>query len=550
MKTLDPSKRDKIIKGVAIGIASALMVVALGGMVLSRIATKRLHKALAEMPGIQIDFKTVNFSPILGDLKFRDVEIAINDSTNTSPRIEGHIAAIELERFSWKSLVRGEARAKRLVIRKPSAQVVLPGKKAVKKKAKKSTKKKDATTAMADSSFLKKVSLSELRVEKGKIGLKNQKNRLKVSAQGISFSFRDIGFLLAENRLEYNDSCYSLALDSLDFTDEKGLSRVKMGHMSTADAGPVKAKGLRLFSGASQEKVAEKMGKVAAMWYDVKLNNMVTSPVNIPRMIQNKRVEIDSISVSGPEIVLLQDDRYPPPIPYPTFQEGLNTIKMPLKIKRIDARVKAFTFIWETTNVNRGTFPMHDVRISINSASNARNNLMKMGIKSGNDKYGRLDLSLLIRNNQQESTQGTMKISGLDASRLDAFVRPLFGATAKANIHKIDCTFNGDKYKMTENFCMLYDNLTLTAWKDSSAPFKIVADNNKFVSFLANTAAANSNPSKPGKEPKRVEVTFERDPMTPYPSYIIQNLTMGMLRTVLPGGDVSKAKNRNKKNKK
>ena len=74
-----------------------------------------------------------------------------------------------------------------------------------------------------------------------------------------------------------------------------------------------------------------------------------------------------------------------------------------------------------------------------------------------------------------------------------------------------------------------------------------MAKNSGIISFLANLAVPNSNPSRPGKEPKKVEVTFERDPMVPYPAYIIQNLTMGMLHTVLPGGAVHKNKDTNKK---
>lgn len=534
MNTSDPSKRNKTVKKVLIGVAIAVAVVAVGGFVLSRVAAKKLHSALADIPGARIDFKGLSFSPILGNLEFRDVEIAIQDSTNAGPQIEGRIEAIKLERLSWKSLTHGEARAKRLVIREPEVQMVLAGKK--------KPEKKDTAGTSPDASFLKKVSLSELRVEKGNIGLDNSGNPMKVSAQGISCSVRDIGLLLAENQFVFNDSCYSFAVDSLDYIDPTGLSRIQMGRLTTTDAGPVKAHAMHLYNTVSQEQVAEKMGKVAAMWYDVTIDSLATSPLNIPRLVQSKRVEIDSIYLSGPVIVLFQDDRYPPAVPYATLQEGLNTLDMPLLIKRIDARVKAFTFIWETTHINRGTFPLHNLRLSISSVSNAPNNLMKMGLKSGSEKDGRLDFSLLIRNNKQESTQGTMKISGLDASRLDSFVRPLFGATAKADIQKIDCTFKGDKHQMTEDFCMLYDNLKLHAWNDTSAPYKIVSKNSGFVSFLANIAVASSNPTKPGKDPKTVEVTFERDPMTPYPAYIIQNLTMGMLRTVLPGGAVHKNK--------
>lgn len=538
MNTSDSTKRNKIIKRVLIGLAIFVAVVAVGGVVASRIAGKKLHKVLADIPGAKIDFKGVSFSPILGNLEFRDVEIAIADSTNSGPSIQGSIEAIKLERLSWKSLTHGEASAKRLVIREPEIQVVLAGK---------APEKKDTAAASPKASFLKKVSLSELRVEKGRIGLNDQKNPMKVSAQGINCSVQDLGFLLAENHLEYNDSCYHFALDSLDYIDPTGLSRIQMAHLATKDAGPVKTQALHLYNTVSQEQVAEKMGKVAAMWYDVMIDTLTTSPINIPRMVQNQNVEIDSIYLAGPDITLFQDDRYPPAVPYTTLQEGLNSLDIPLLIKRIEARSTALTFIWETTHINRGTFAMHNLRLAINSVSNAPNNLMKMGIKSGSDTHGRLDLSLLIRNNKQESTQGSMKISGLDAARLDSFIRPLFGATAKADIHKIDCNFKGDKYKMTEEFCMLYDNLNLHAWNDKTAPYKIVAKNSGIISFLANLAVPNSNPSRPGKEPKKVEVSFERDPMTPYPAYIIQNLTMGMLHTVLPGGAVHKNKDKNKK---
>ena len=538
MNTSDSTKRNKIIKRVLIGLAIVVAVVAVGGVVASRIAGKRLHKVLADIPGAKIDFKGVSFSPILGNLEFRDVEIAITDSTHAGPSIQGSIEAIKLERLSWKSLTHGEASAKRLVIRKPVVQLTLPEKKA---------EKKDTTEASPETSFLKKISLSELKMEKGEIGLRSQKDSTKVSAQGINFSIRDIGVQLPETKVEYNDSCYHFVIDSLDYIDAMGLSRIQMAHLATKDAGPVKTQGLHLYNTVPQEQVAERMGKVAAMWYDVMIDTLTTSPLNIPRLIQNQRVEIDSIYLAGPDITLFQDDRYPPAVPYTTLQEGLNTLDIPLLIKRIEARSTALTFIWETTHINRGTFAMHNLRLAINSVSNAPNNLMKMGIKSGSNKHGRLDLSLLIRNDKQESTQGTMKISGLDAARLDSFIRPLFGATAKADIHQIDGTFKGDKHQMTEQFCMLYDNLTLHAWNDKTAPFKLVAKNSGIISFLANLAVPNSNPSRPGKEPKKVEVTFERDPMVPYPAYIIQNLTMGMLHTVLPGGAVHKNKDKNKK---
>ena len=457
------------------------------------------------------------------------------DSHHTVPDVQGHIDAIRLERLRWRSLLKGEARLRRLVVRGPVARLVLPEKSAEKKPAE---VQQDSSAQTA--SFLKKVSLSELRVEKAQFGLRSRKDSLKVDVQEVGFSVRDISVLLAENSVEYNDSSYCFSLDSLDFTDELGLSRIRIGHLATCDAGPVEGLGIHLFNCVPMEELAERMGKVSSVWYDVKLDSLRTNPLNIPRLVKNQRVEIGSVHLSSPEMVLFQDDRYPPAVPYTTLQEGLNTLDLPLHVGKIDANIKLFTFIWETTHINRGTLPLHNVRVAISSVSNARDNVMGLSIRSGKKGTGALNLSTYIRNDRQESTHGELHIKDMDASRLDSFIRPLFGATVRADIHQIDGTFKGNKDQMTENFCMLYDGLSIKAWDDVDAPFKIMAQNSGAVTFLANLIVPNANPSKSGKEPKMVGVTFKRDPMQPYPVYLIQNLTMGMLRTVLPSGAIHK----------
>lgn len=539
-------------KKLLIGILVAVAVLVVGGIVTTKVAEHKLHKALADIPGAQIDFRKASLSPILGNLEFRDIKITLKDSTNTGPDVQGSIDAIKLKQLSWRRLMKGEAHAKSLVIRGPMAQLILPPAKPEEKKPaeeKTAEVKKDSTAQSAQDFFLKKVSLDELKIEKAKIGLRGQGDSLKVAAQDIAFSVRDISFLLADNSIGYNDSSYRFSLDSLDYIDAPGLNRIKVGHLATKDAGPIEGLDMHIYNCVPMEEVAVRMGKVAAMWYDVKLDSLCTSPINIPRLVKDQHVNIESVHIASPEIVIFQDDRYPPAVPYPTFQEGLNTLQMPLHIQQIDANIKLFTFIWETTHINRGTFPLHNVRLAVKSASNAQDNVMDMSIRSGDKTHGTLNLSFSTRNDKQETTRGKMLIKGLDASRLDPFVRPLFGATAKANIHQIDCTFKGNKHKMTEDFCMQYDNLAVQARDDANAPFKIVAKNSGVINFLANLVVPKSNPATPGKDPKRVEATFERNVMTPYPAYLIQNLTTGMLKTVLPGGAVHKGNNKDTKKK-
>ena len=531
---------NKTLKKALLCIVIVVAFFAVCDLILSRIATGQLRKALSDIPGAQIEFKKVNLALLAGNLAVEGVEITLIDSTLSEPLVEGRIEVIKLEGMSLLRLLKGEAHARRLLIRGPEAKLVLPPKQAQKNKKSTKVETADTTSTLSDSSFLKKVSLSELSLEKGKIDLSQLKGSMKLHTQNIECSVRDLGFVLAEKRVEYSDSCYRLSLDSLDFTDEMGLTRYQIGHLATANAGPLEALNLHLYNCVAKEVVAERMGKVAAVWFDAKLDSLQTSALNIPRMAKEQRINIASIRISGPDIVLMQDDRYPPAVPYPTFQEGLNSVNLPLSIQQIDARVDKFTFIWETTHVNRGTFPLHKLRLSVNSASNAQGNVMKMNIRSGQKSGGRMKLALSVRNDKSETTQGKLEIYDLDAGRLDPFIRPLFGATVKANMSQIVADFKGDKNQMTNDFCMLYDGLNIQAWDDKTAPYQFIAQNSGFVTFLANLIVPKSNPVADGQEPKCVEVTFKRDPLLPYPAYIIQNLTNGMLKTVLPGGAVHK----------
>ena len=517
-------------KSFFIGVAAAVAVVAIGSVAVNGIAGKKLRSALADIPGARVDFKKASVSLIGGNVELREVDFALADSTGVSPEVKGHVKALRLERVRWFRLLRGEADARCLLIREPDVQLVLQGGEAPEKE----------DTASAQKPFLKKVSLGELRIEKGAVGLRSLKDSTKVSAQGLDFSAREIGLAFPEGVLSYNDSTYSVALDSLDYIDAQGLSRILVGHMETADAGPVTAQAMHLYNCVGQEELAVRLGKVSAMWYDVKLDSLYVSPLNIPRLIGSEQVVVDSISLSGPSATILQDDRYAPAVPYATIQEGLNSVSWPLQIRKIDARLEDFTFLWEVTRKNRGVYPMKNVRMAVNSVSNAPGNVMKADLKSGNKGHSRLDMTLNIRNDKAESTWGRILVYNLDASKMDGFLRPLFGATAQAKIHKIDCNFKGDKHKMKEDFCMEYNKLKVKAWKDEYAPYRVVAKNSGAITFLANLALPKANPLAAGREPKRVAVEFSRDPMLPYPSYLIQNITMGALRTVLPGGRIHK----------
>ena len=517
-------------KSFFIGVAAVVAVVAIGSVAVDSIAGKKLRSALADIPGVRADFKKASISLIGGNVELREVDFALSDSTGVSPEVKGHVKALRLERVRWFRLLKGEAHAGRLLIRKPDVQLVLQGGETPRKE----------DTISAPESFLKKLSLGALQIEEGRLGLGSTKDSTKVSLQGLGFSVKEIALTPADGAFSFNDSLYRVSLDSLDYRDALGVSRIRAGHLETADAGPVTAQAMHLYSCVGQEDLAVRLGKISAMWYDVQLDSLYVSPLNIPRLVSSKQVSLDSISLKGSKAVILQDDRYAPAVPYATLQEGLNAVSLPLQIRKIEACLNDFTFLWEVTNKNRGVFAMENVRLDMNSVSNARGNVMEMRVQSGRKNRSRMDMNLFIRNDKAETTHGKMHIYDLDVSKMDGFLRPLFGATAQARIHKIESVFQGDKTQMKEDFCMEYEDLTVKVWKDEYAPYRVVAENSGTLTFVANLVLPKANPLYEGRSPKRVAVEFKRDPMLPYPSYLIQNITMGAMHTVLPGGRVHK----------
>ena len=166
---------NKILRKALLCLVIVVAFFTICDLVLSRIATGQLRKALADIPGAQIDFKRVSLTLPAGNLSVEGVELALVDSTLSEPLVEGRIEAIKLEGMSLFHLLKGEAHARRLLIRGPEARLTLPPKQAAKaRKSAKSGKtskasQNDTTQASPDSSFLNKVSLSELRLEKEKL---------------------------------------------------------------------------------------------------------------------------------------------------------------------------------------------------------------------------------------------------------------------------------------------------------------------------------------------------------------------------------------------
>ena len=528
-----------------VAIAAVGILAALGDGILSYFGERSLRSALSgTSESSRIEFGSFRLALLPGNVVLRDVEVESRDTTlSPAPGVLVHFDEIRLTGVRWLwALMGGDLQIGSLQLKHPQVSVDLPPKKAKAKRAQKSVPDpgRESADSAALTGLLKSLSLSRLQIRDGAVKLRGMGSSLRLETSNLDFLLRDLNYRLADSAFTCKQDSYRISLDSLDFTDEAGLSRVLAERIETVDAGPLEARGLRLYVPVPKEKLADRMGKVASMWYDVCLDRVKTNALNLPEMVRSDSIRLDSIRIEGSKAFICQDDRYPPAVPYPTIQEGVNAVSRPLHIGCIDLRLKQFTFQWVTENIACGELPMKNVRAIVRNVSNAPDNTMELFLNLGMGKGSSLALSLWTRNDKKEHIRGKVEAENLDISLLDPFLRPLFGITAECQVHRIDGSFSGDKRRAGGELCMLYDGLSVHAWEDS--PYQVISSTSGLINFFAPLVLPKSNPAREGAEPRRAEIRVERDPMVPYPAYLIQMLVDGMKNTLLPGGRVKKKK--------
>lgn len=532
-----PSKPIAIL--LVILLAGGLLA-AVGDGILSYFGARELRSALSEVPGARIEFGSLRLALLPGNVVLRDVKAESRDSSQASaPGILAQVDEIRLTGVQWlRALTRGELQVGSLHLKRPTLEVDLPSEKANSQEGQESVPAPEKADSAAPAGLLKALFLSEFQIREGTVRLRGLESSLRLETSRLDLSLRDLSYHLADSLFAFNQERYRILLDSLDFTDEAGLSRIQAGRIETADAGPLNLSDLRLSVPYPKRKLADRMGKVAVMWYDVSLDRLCTNALNLPQLIQGDSIRVDSVRIEGSKAFICQDDRYPPAVPYPTIQEGVNSLSLPLQIGCIDARLKEFTFEWVTEHIHSGELPMRNAHILIRNVSNAPDNTMEMFVNLGMGKGSSLALSLWTRNDRKEHIRGQVVAKNLDVSLLDPFLRPLFGITAECRVHQIDGSFSGDKHGTTGELCMLYDGLSVHAWEDS--PYQVISSTSGLINFFAPLVLPKANPSREGAEPSRAKIQVERDPMVPYPGYLVQMLVSGMKNTLLPGGKVKK----------
>ena len=91
-KVSETFKRSKALRVICLCVVIVAAVLAIGGIVVNKVAGNKLRSALANVPGVKIDFEGLNLSLLAGNLELTGVEVALPDT------------AEELARLVWENL--------------------------------------------------------------------------------------------------------------------------------------------------------------------------------------------------------------------------------------------------------------------------------------------------------------------------------------------------------------------------------------------------------------------------------------------------------------
>lgn len=358
-------------------------------------------------------------------------------------------------------------------------------------------------------------------------------SKLSISVDSVAVGLCGLGYNLRDSVICYSDSCYSLALLGVNVLTPDGLTRAKIRSLQTTNAGSVEAEGMRVWNCVEKTKFAEAKGNVPVIWTDTRIQRFTTSPVNVFHMVADKRLNINKVSVAASSSVVYKDVRYKAKEPYPMPQEVLSAISLPFNIGHLHISLTKMDFSMVTSEFTCGNMGMEQIVVDMKHVTNQPNKTIQTHMTGRMSHGGECDVQMSMQTNKACTFSCSLNTKNVQASGFDDFLKPLFGATMRADIKSINTSFQGDKKSASGTFCMAYSGLRLQAYKTS--PIKVISRGAGAINFFAPLVIPSANPLFAGNSPRSYNISFTRDPMQDFAIYMVMGVAAGAKATLLPG---------------
>jgi hypothetical protein len=335
-------------------------------------------------------------------------------------------------------------------------------------------------------------------------------------------------------KIDFPDKKYTFSVDSALVNFEKNIVNIKK---------------------LSYKPMIDKVALANSYSYNTEVYNLNIDEINLhnfdfSKMIENKGVFMDSLSISKLNMEIYKDKRKPfnlkkRPL---LLHLKLKQMKFPLKINKIKISDSKLFYIehLEKKDVLLEV-SMSELNVQINNVTSIkeyREKPLKVFLHS---KF--LNASNLIFNMELplKDGQNTFYFNGsLGASKFSYFDTVIFPALGlknlKGNLNSLIFSASADNVSSKGKMTLLYHGLEAEVFKSHSF------EENKFLSWTVNTIVHKSNPGKNNKIREAV-LSVDRTIYKGLFNYIWKTLESGIINTLVPGGKTSKKVNAKKERK-
>lgn len=398
--------------------------------------------------------------------------------------------------------------------------------------------------------YLDTIGISKAIINGEEISVKRLKDSLKIELGKINAKAFGLGYSVASSKISFCDSLYDLTLKGVAFTNSNGLYAINLDTLSTRNSGSVSIKNFHGRNTVAKKELSSRKGNVPVTWTNLKIKELHTSNVNLIRVIQEKKIEIDSVFITGDQVNTFRDSRHYPKVPFKMPQESLASISIPIHVGGVKLTMPYFKMevMPMSGSGGVGAFNFHDVDATISNITNKVDSTIKVHMRPRLGK-GKGDLHLNLTLDKNSTFTAKAVINNINGSDLETFLHPVFGVKMAVNISKLNTSLKGNKNSIGGSFCMQYTGLQVKIDKDK-APKKLEGKAG-LINTFSGAAIFKENPRENQSEPYTCTISVKRNPMKNYGSYMVSAMLDGVEKTVLRKlalKEVSKMSAKGKKN--
>lgn len=383
--------------------------------------------------------------------------------------------------------------------------------------------------------FVSLLNVNRASVSNGSFHMYNTTTDFDFSVDSIYFSVHNLCYQLRDTIFTYNDSVYDLSMRNLRYVQPDGKYTLSAGYMSSRNAKGILVKNFRHVCNVPKERLAVVNGKVPAMWSDVFVEKFHTSPINVLRsVLDDRRIEIDSVVVDGGYVNLYKDNTYKPVKVQRPIQALMMGVNMPFYIHHVVVHMP--TMLYQQKELGR---PVCNLRVNsiysnIINVRNTPGTVMKAYTRVNIANGGRMTMQLDLNMDKPCTWHNHTVLRSTDFSCFNPMVRPLIGIEVGGHLDSMLFDARGDSTTGKGQFMLAYHNISAKIIK-GECPIKFLNDNAKSMNSIVKSFIPVSNPLQVGKSPKAYKCEATRNQYKPYFLHFVSPMFDGIKKTMLPG---------------